>query len=118
MANHGGDQLRLGNGTKDDDLTTPRSPRSRMIICYDIPDDKRRTKVMKTLAGYGYRVQYSVFECALRPADLTELRARLTKLVEPTADDVRFYPLCERCLRSTIMLGKATEPPRKPFQVV
>ena len=37
----------------------------RTLVSYDISDDKRRRKVCKILEGYGYRVQYSVFECDL-----------------------------------------------------
>lgn len=35
------------------------------VICYDIPDDKRRKKISDLLEVYGSRVQYSVFECVL-----------------------------------------------------
>ncbi|MFE4108590.1 CRISPR-associated endonuclease Cas2, partial [Almyronema epifaneia] len=34
-----------------------------VLVVYDIPDDKRRTKLATFLEGYGRRVQYSVFEC-------------------------------------------------------
>lgn len=86
---------------------TPRNRRNWVVVSYDIPDDKRRTKVMKTLEGYGRRAQYSVFECELRPADLDRLKARLRDLIDEAQDDVRFYPLCENCLRKTTLLGKA-----------
>ncbi len=37
-----------------------------VVVAYDIPDDKRRLKVMNTLLDYGgTRVNYSVFECML-----------------------------------------------------
>ena len=87
---------------------TPRKARTWVLVSYDIPNDKRRTKVMKTLNGFGRRVQFSVFECELRPADLELLKSRLRALVVAGEDDVRFYPLCEACLRKTTMLGHAT----------
>ncbi|MGB3512406.1 MAG: CRISPR-associated endonuclease Cas2 [Microcoleaceae cyanobacterium] len=34
-----------------------------MIVVYDIPDDKRRTKLSNFLEDYGRRVEFSVFEC-------------------------------------------------------
>jgi CRISPR-associated protein Cas2 len=37
----------------------------RVVVSYDISDDKRRRKVAQIMEGYGYRVQYSVFECDL-----------------------------------------------------
>jgi CRISPR-associated protein Cas2 len=88
----------------------PPSQRNRrrwVAVTYDIANDRRRLKVMKTLEGYGRRVQYSVFECELRPADLERLRRRLEGLIQAEEDDVRFYPLCESCLGKVITLGRA-----------
>lgn len=95
--------------TDDPAATRPaeRNRRQWTVVSYDIPDDKRRTKIMKTLEGYGRRVQYSVFECELRPADLTKLQQRLRDLIQPEQDDVRFYTLCENCVRKITALGKA-----------
>jgi CRISPR-associated protein Cas2 len=84
-----------------------RNRRHWVVVSYDIPNDRRRTKVMKTLEGFGHRVQYSVFECELRPADLTKLKARLKGLIEPQEDDIRFYDLCETCQGKVTMLGRA-----------
>lgn len=97
---------------------TPRNRRQWVVVSYDIPDDKRRIKVMKTLEGYGHRVQYSVFECALRPADLERLKARVQELIDEQQDDIRFYPMCESCLRKTTMLGKAELLRYEPFIIV
>ncbi len=63
------------------------------IICYDVVIDKRRTKVMKLLKGYGTRVQYSVFECYLSSQELTKLGRQLRKLIDPKTDSVRCYRL-------------------------
>ena len=54
-----------------------------VIVSYDIQDDRRRAKIMKTLKDYGQWVQYSVFECDLEEADYLKMRARLEKLIEP-----------------------------------
>lgn len=69
-----------------------------VVISYDIPDTKRRNKVCKLLKDYGARVQYSVFECQIRPGDLRRLRERLRPLLNLDEDDVRFYQLCAHCL--------------------
>jgi len=88
--------------------TLPRRNRRRWLaVSYDIPDDKRRTKVMKILSGYGQRVQYSVFECEVRPVDFRQLQQRLRQVVVGEEDDIRFYPLCENCLKKVIALGRA-----------
>lgn len=78
-----------------------------LVISYDVTDDKRRTKIMNTLAGHGRRVQYSVFECELRPDVLEKLVRRLQALIDTNQDDIRIYPLCENCLGKVQMLGRA-----------
>ncbi|RMD51077.1 MAG: CRISPR-associated endonuclease Cas2, partial [Candidatus Thermofonsia bacterium] len=45
------------------------------LIAYDIPNDKRRTKLHKTLCGFGTWTQYSFFECFLNDKELVTLRA-------------------------------------------
>ena len=95
-----------------------RKQRRWMVVSYDIPDDRRRTKIMKTLAGYGHRVQYSVFECELRPSDRDELVQRLRRLLAEEEDDIRFYPLCESCLRRVHMLGRARRYEQPDYRIV
>ena len=89
-----------------------------VVVSYDIPDDKRRLKIMKTLEGFGERVQYSVFECRLRRQDLERLRKRLKELVQEKEDDVRFYLLCEQCVPRIVPLGKAEVTPEMHYRIV
>ena len=66
----------------------------KILISYDISDNKRRRNVAKILEGHGYRVQYSVFECELTAAQIKKLQARLRKWVNLRDEDsIRFYPL-------------------------
>lgn len=89
-----------------DKANTPvRRRRQWLVVTYDITDDRRRNKVMKTLLGYGRRVQYSVFECEVRPAQVTELQQRLQRIIRPEQDSIRFYLLCEECLGKVLTLG-------------
>ena len=53
-------------------LRAPRDRRRWFVVSYDIPDNKRRTKVMKLLEGYGRRAQFSVFECHVAPEEMFE----------------------------------------------
>jgi CRISPR-associated protein Cas2 len=85
----------------------PRNRRQWVVVSYDVIEDKRRTRIMKTLEGYGSHVQYSVFECELRPADLERLLNRLRTLIQAESDDIRCYPLCENCLAKVVTLGRA-----------
>jgi len=62
-----------------------------LLISYDISDDRRRTKAMKTLEDFGKRVQYSVFECLLAPEEFQKLHKRLKPLAREAQDSIRVY---------------------------
>jgi CRISPR-associated protein Cas2 len=75
------------------------------VIAYDIPDDTRRTKIHKSLLGYGKWTQYSLFECFVTRKQLIELRAKLEEHLAPRKDSVRFYPLCASCVAKVETIG-------------
>lgn len=77
-----------------------------LVVSYDIPSDRRRTKVMKTLEGFGARVQYSVFECRLKPKEIDDLRRRLKKLIVKE-DSIRFYLISADDVKRIERLGDA-----------
>ena len=79
------------------------------IIAYDIPEDRRRTKIHKVLSGFGTWTQYSLFECFLSKKELILLKAKLAKHIEASQDSVRFYPLCATCIEKVETVGG--EPP-------
>ncbi|XHX78546.1 MAG: CRISPR-associated endonuclease Cas2 [Stenomitos frigidus ULC029] len=68
-----------------------------VVISYDITENKRRTKIHKILKSYGQWMQYSVFECDLTETQYAKLRSRLSKLIKPEQDSIRFYFLCACC---------------------
>jgi CRISPR-associated protein Cas2 len=68
-----------------------------VVISYDISEDKRRTKIHKMLKSYGQWMQYSVFECDVTDSQYAKLRARLSKMIKPEEDSIRFYFLCACC---------------------
>ncbi|WP_421658923.1 CRISPR-associated endonuclease Cas2 [Leptothermofonsia sp. ETS-13] len=76
-----------------------------LVISYDISDDKRRTKVHKILKSYGQWMQYSVFECDLSETQYAKLRSRLSKLIKPDQDSIRFYFLCACCKGKVERIG-------------
>ena len=75
------------------------------VVSYDIPDDKRRNAVAKTLLDFGTRVQYSVFECIMDEGLLQELTARLSQTIVEEEDKIRIYDLCAKCERQIAVLG-------------
>jgi len=66
------------------------------MICFDIADSRRLRRVSNQLENFGQRVQLSVFECWLDENDLFKLKRRLARELDPTEDQVRYYPLCTK----------------------
>ena len=69
-----------------------------VVLSYDVDTSdsagaKRLRKVAKVCEAYGCRVQNSVFELLIEPAQLVELKARLTAVIDADKDSVRFYRL-------------------------
>src|SRR6266704_5276014 len=82
-----------------------RSQSTCYVIAYDIPDDKRRTKIHQVLLGFGKWTQYSLFECFLSRKELILLRAKLEEHLIAKEDSVRFYPLCASCVSKVETVG-------------
>jgi CRISPR-associated protein Cas2 len=69
-----------------------------MLITYDVstvsPAGRRRLRrVAKACLDYGQRVQNSVFECEVDPAQWAVLRGRLLTEILVMEDSLRFYRL-------------------------
>jgi CRISPR-associated protein Cas2 len=69
-----------------------------MLITYDVSTvdtagRRRLRRVARACLDFGQRVQNSVFECEVDPAQLASLRARLITEIDPGADSLRFYRL-------------------------
>lgn len=66
-----------------------------VLVSYDVNMDKegprRLRRVAKVCKNYGQRVQYSVFECVVAPAQWVMFRARLIEEIEVDRDSLRFY---------------------------
>ena len=62
--------------------------------------------MVKVLCGYGRRVQKSVFECRqLTEKQFLEMKHRIDDLIDQQEDTVRFYFLCQGCLRRVEWIG-------------
>ena len=69
-----------------------------VLITYDVNTEtpagrKRLRKVAKKCVNHGQRVQNSVFECKVDPAQFVALKARLLGIADLDVDSVRFYNL-------------------------
>jgi CRISPR-associated protein Cas2 len=54
---------------------------------------KRLRKVAKACTDFGQRVQFSVFECVVEPAQWVSLKAKLEKIIDLRTDSLRYYYL-------------------------
>lgn len=69
-----------------------------VLVTYDVntlsEGGKRRLRaVARACEDYGQRVQFSVFEIEVDPAQWTRLKARLEGVIEPAHDSLRYYYL-------------------------
>lgn len=67
--------------------------RKRFLVAYDIRDDKRLRRVHKTMKGFGWPMQYSVFICDLDTMELMAMRMRLADLIHHGADSIAVVDL-------------------------
>lgn len=75
------------------------------VVAYDIPSDRRRTRVHKILSGFGRWTQYSLFECHLTAKEMVLLRHKLDRHLRAEEDSVRFYFICDGCLAKVETVG-------------
>jgi CRISPR-associated protein Cas2 len=67
-----------------------------VVVSYDVDTTdaagrRRLRRIAKTCQNHGQRVQFSVFECEVTPAEWVKLRTRLLEQMNEAKDSVRFY---------------------------
>ena len=67
-----------------------------VLVSYDVATKdsggaRRLRRVAKVCQNFGQRVQYSVFECIVDPAQWAVLRQGLIDIIDPEKDSLRFY---------------------------
>ena len=88
-----------------------------VLVCYDVSTmeakgRRRLRRVAKACTDYGQRVQFSVFECEVDPAQWVAFRQRLIDEINPEQDSLRFYFLGSNWRRRIEHIGakKAYDP--------
>jgi len=84
-----------------------------VLVTYDVsviaPDGQRRLRnIAKTCLDYGMRVQNSVFECEVDPAQFTVFKSRLMQIFDPDHDSLRFYFLGKKGREKVEHIGAKT----------
>ena len=67
-----------------------------VLVCYDVntedPEGRTRLRrISRQCENWGQRVQFSVFECLVEPAQWANLRAALLEIMDGEKDSLRFY---------------------------
>ena len=76
-----------------------------LVIAYDTPSDKRRSKIVKVLKRFGERRQYSLFEARVSRDQLATLQRDLANLCDEAEDTLAIYFLPPESLKRTFRIG-------------
>jgi CRISPR-associated protein Cas2 len=94
-----------------------------VLVTYDVNTEtaearKRLRHVAKTCENRGQRVQNSVFECLVEPAQWTALKQALINIIDQKQDSLRFYLLGKNWKRRVEHFGaKPGYDPQGPLVV-
>jgi len=94
-----------------------------VLVTYDVSTEsgegkRRLRRVAKLCEDFGQRVQNSVFECLVDPAQWASFRHRLLKEINTSEDSLRFYFLGKNWKRRVEHAGtKESYDPEGPLIV-
>ena len=94
----------------------PKGPKKKepekmmVLVSYDVStvDNAGRSRlrrIAKKCLNYGVRVQNSVFECDVDPAQWARLKHELEEIIEEEQDSLRFYYLGSKWRRKVEHIG-------------
>lgn len=81
-----------------------------VLVTYDVSSKdpggaKRLRRVAKVCTRYGQRVQLSVFECLVDPAQLLVMKHELEDAIDSSSDSLRIYNLGKNCQNRVEHIG-------------
>ena len=84
-----------------------------VLVTYDVNTEsvagrKRLRQVAKLCVDFGQRVQHSVFECSVAPAEFVELKNKLLEIIDKEQDSIRFYMLGKNWQNRVETIGRDT----------
>ncbi len=95
-----------------------------VLITYDVNvvsegGQKRLRHISKSCLDYGMRVQNSVFECEVSPAQFVVLKDQLLRIIDPEKDSLRFYMLGKKGRQKVEHIGaKAVADPASDALII
>lgn len=83
----------------------------QVLITYDVetvsPEGRKRLRqIAKVCIDYGQRVQNSVFELNIYPADLIKIKSKLNDIIDSKKDSIRIYNLGKNWEKRVETMGK------------
>lgn len=84
-----------------------------VLVCYDVAithekGARRLRRVANICKDYGQRVQNSVFECQVAPAQWVAMKNKLSAVIDMEEDSLRFYFLGKNWEKKLETLGRST----------
>ena len=83
--------------------------KANYLVCYDITEPRRLSRLYRFMKGIGLHLQYSVFHCTFTWQELTDVKTKIEKIIEKCEDDVRIYPLPSNC--NVVIMGQGSRVP-------
>ena len=82
----------------------------RVLLVYDIVNDRQRTKVADACLDYGLdRIQYSAFSGLLSRTHQEELMLRISAIIGDGAASVLLYPIDEKAWQKRLTFEQGLE---------
>ena len=82
----------------------------RLLLVYDIVNDRQRTKVADACLDYGLdRVQYSAFSGQLSRTNQEELMMRIAAIIGEGVARVHLYPIDEKAWQKRLMIENGSD---------
>lgn len=85
----------------------------KYIICYDIKEDKIRSRVVKYLEERAFRIQFSVFSCKCDSKEIKHIWQELQRITDGADNPLlMIIPVCKSCEKEILMYGRPLEEDR------
>lgn len=79
----------------------------KVVVSYDIIENKKRQKVIDTLEGYGFvRVQKSIFLGDIKIRKIRKLLLELSGVIDLEKDALCILNICEKCYGKGIFISR------------
>lgn len=95
------------------DVTDKQVRNMLYIVAYDVCCPRRLRKVANVCEDYGIRVEKSVFECDVRPADFESLWLELMDVIDDNEDAIIAYRICGSCANEVESMGCVIRPEKR-----